>query len=431
MDIEITVNKIISVDKIVNVKLIINSLKTSLFKNTIWMLLGYAARIGLQGIGFIFLVRILGPAQFGIFSTLLAVAAIISPFIDMGTYSLVVQDIRRGRLVGYAVGDSLLVTLLAIPIGLIVYLIVISLLYNFSITMGLLIALATFTGPKLSNITRSVFVANETLWCSTYLEIIGGALQLMAVFFLYKLDGTIWLWALLYFIQNLTIGIISLCWIFRLFDCPTLGFSNLYSRMKEGIHFSFAGAAGTLTDNLDKAILTSLASPEATGIYSAACRVVNIAVIPMMAFLGALYPRFFSAGIKDGVSGTRKLVFKTLPIFLAYGVLASVGLWVFAHMIAQVFGKGFGEITQAIRFLSIIVVIQVCQYPLGDALTGAGLQPFRTVGQIITLAICVTLNLLLIPFYGWKGAAVAAIASYLSLFIFLITVINLKAGKKI
>jgi O-antigen/teichoic acid export membrane protein len=47
----------------------------------------------------------------------------------------------------------------------------------------------------------------------------------------------------------------------------------------------------------------------------------------------------------------------------------------------------------------------------GSALTGAGLQRYRTGTQIVAVAVNAGLNLWLIPAHGWRGSAWASLAT--------------------
>src|SRR2546427_7210193 len=119
--------------------------RSKMIRNSFWTLVGYGARLGIQALAFVLLARYLGPANYGAFSAVLALALMVSPFIDLGTYSIVVRDVAAGVPTPYAVGNSLLVTFLATPIGLVAYALFASItLPSVSLGLGLIVAIAVF-----------------------------------------------------------------------------------------------------------------------------------------------------------------------------------------------------------------------------------------------------------------------------------------------
>src|SRR5947209_6974279 len=57
---------------------------------TAWMMAGYAVRLGCQTIVFIWVARLLGPGAFGAFAASMALANLLTPFVDLGAYSLII-----------------------------------------------------------------------------------------------------------------------------------------------------------------------------------------------------------------------------------------------------------------------------------------------------------------------------------------------------
>jgi O-antigen/teichoic acid export membrane protein len=140
------------------------------------------------------------------------------------------------------------------------------------------------------------------------------------------------------------------------------------------------------------------------GIYTMAYRIVDIATIPIFSIRDAAMPRLFKLG-RDGVAASAELSNRLMPRALALGVLGSAGMFIAAPLVPQVVGAGFTEGVAALRWLCLIPVFRSIHQMTGCALTGAGLQRYRTASQLTAATLNFSLNLWLIPRWGWHGAA--------------------------
>jgi len=86
-------------------------------------------------------------------------------------------------------------------------------------------------------------------------------------------------------------------------------------------------------------------------------------------------------------------------------------LWAVALILPRLLGPSFAESTWALRWLCLLPLARALQWSAGDALTGANLQRYRFCTQIVAAALNLSLNLVLIPRYGWHGAAWSSVAT--------------------
>lgn len=389
-------------------------LRGKIVRNTSWMAGGLVVKLLAQLGSFALIAPALGADGFGLYVGLLALSNIIGPFVDMGTYGLVVRDISSGRDVRETVADNVALTLVLAAPGLIVFAVASALLLpDVPIWITLVTALGTLIGNKFYNVTRATLVAHEMSSRNALLEVLLAVLQLVAAGLLVALQGDIRLWVALLMVQNLLIGFGGLTWLARLFGRMPWRWrpSALRSRMRDGVHFAVAGSAASMGGQLDTALLPRLAGLEAAGIYGAAQRLILVAAVPISALSAAIYPRYFSLGEQGGYRAARRLALKISVPILLYGLCAGAALWLLAPWLATIVGASFDGVDDAVRILAALVVIQALQLPFGDALTGSGLQEIRTRAQVAGLCLGVVLNLLLIPQLGWLGAAYAALSS--------------------
>jgi O-antigen/teichoic acid export membrane protein len=188
-----------------------------------------------------------------------------------------------------------------------------------------------------------------------------------------------------------------------------------WERVTSGFHIAIGSSAQNASMDLDKAMLARLSTLEDAGIYAAAQKITTAAFLPVNAFLSAIYPKFFLLG-KDGHVFARNYAKKALFVTIPYGVAVSLLIWFLAPYSTYVLGEKFHESSKALAYLAVVPLLQGIYWPFADALNGSGLQAIRARFQVVALICGVLLNLMLISPLGWRGAALASIASQSILF---------------
>jgi O-antigen/teichoic acid export membrane protein len=383
--------------------------KQSLLQGTIWMLLAYGVRLIGQGVAFVFLIRALGSEQFGAFMAAFALATLIAPIAEMGGYSLAVRDATANQSMPVTVGRSVVMILLCFPICLLIMALIKPLLLaKVAWSVVLCVVFAICLGGSLNRVALGIHVGQRMLDRNAILEAMNGLLQLVWVGLLYLIGPTVEIWTMLYLGHYLLLATVSLTWVSRTWGKPHLSFSRLRDGLREqlrtGSHFALGDVSRYGTMESDKMLLAHFSTLNATGTYSAAQRIIIVAFFPLQAFLGAAYSRFFEAGTV-GISSTRALVSRFLPLVAAYGVVMWVIVYFSANILASLLGHEYVDTATALRLVSPLMLIQGCQYLMVDSLSGGGFPNVRSAMQLVALVGGVLINLILVPMLGWRGAA--------------------------
>ncbi len=180
--------------------------------------------------------------------------------------------------------------------------------------------------------------------------------------------------------------------------------------MLEGFGYSFASSTATAYNDIDKTMLSYYGMNAANGIYSMAYRIIDVATIPILAIREASMPRFFRSGL-GGIRGAAPFAVVLLKRALPLGVLAAGAIFVTAPAVPRLAGSGFQETVSALRWLCLIPLFRSLHQMSGSAITGCGLQRYRTVSQMLAVGLNVGLNVWLIPRHGWLGAAWSSLAT--------------------
>jgi O-antigen/teichoic acid export membrane protein len=224
----------------------------------------------------------------------------------------------------------------------------------------------------------------------------------------HRASALTWGW---FYLGSTAVSCVIAVWITnRQLGMPRLELSRIPPEMKEGFYFGAGLSAQTIYNDIDKTMLASLSTLDATGIYAAAYRLIDVAFTPVRSVLYAAYANFFRSG-KHGVASSYAYAKKLLPRMIGYSVLAFAGLYLFAPLFPLVIGKEFERTVEAVRWLALLPLLKTIHYFLSDALACSGYQGLRSAAQVAVAVLNVGLNFWLIPLYSWRGAAWASLAS--------------------
>jgi O-antigen/teichoic acid export membrane protein len=389
-------------------------LRNALARNMLWLFGGNGFKLGIQAAYFIIIARSLEPEQYGAFVAVVALTAILSPFVGLGTSNLIVKNVARDRAsLGSSWGNGLLVTTVS---GIGALLLVLScrvvLPADIRWPVLLLVASADLTFGRLTDFCGFAFGAVERF---------GPTAQLNVWFSLTRLIGLAILagsvrhpsveqWGTVYLVATAVTAIGSLLWGFQAFGRPSTDLGRLWKEMEEGLYFSAGQASQNIYNDIDKTMLSKLSGLPATGIYGAAYRIIEVTLVPVRSLLSAAYPGMFRAG-RNGMSGSFLYMGSMLRKAIAYSALASVCLAMFAPVVPHILGREYSRTVEALRWLAVLPLLKTVHSFFADALTGAGHQRLRTAIQVVVAFLNVGINLWIIPAYSWRGAAWSSIIS--------------------
>jgi O-antigen/teichoic acid export membrane protein len=390
-------------------------LASPLARNTLWALGGSGMRLLIQAIYFIIIARCLGPGQYGGFIAATALTGVISPFVGLGCGLLLIKNVsRERRLFSEYWGNGLLMTLVSGTVLTCFAMIVCRLVLPRSIPMMViaLISASDLIFLKLLDMGAWAFQSVERLSGNARLNVLASLTRLVGIagLALAVPHPGVMSWSAVYLAGSVLAALIAVAWVSFSLGKPKLALRRIWGEVAEGFYFSVSLSATTIYNDIDKTMVARLATLEAAGVYAAAYRLIDVAVIPVRALLCAAYPGFFRIG-KDGLAATVRQSRRLLVGIIPYSLIAFAALMLGAPLVPHILGHQYADITSALRWLALLPLLKTLHYFTADALTGAGHQRLRTFIQIGVAVFNVLTNLWLIPAYGWRGAAWSSIAS--------------------
>jgi O-antigen/teichoic acid export membrane protein len=390
-------------------------LEKPIVQGTLWLLIGKGLRVVLQAIYFVVIARTLGVENYGAFVGMTALVAIVSPFVGVGIDTLLLKNVAKNRNLVQEYWGNALWMILVTGISLMGLLAIISpflLPKSISLLLISIVAVSDLIFGSISNIAGRAFQAVDRLNISAQINVSAMFLKVLAAIalMLFFPEPNPLEWVCLYLASSIMAALFAAMLVRYYLGAPKLALRRIMPELMEGISFSISTSAYTIYNDIDKTMLAKLSTLEATGIYAAAYRLIDVAFIPVMSISGAAYADFFRKG-KDGISATLTFAKPLIAITATYSVVAGIGLIVLAPVVPQLLGSEYNNVVDALRLLAPIPLFRSLQNFGGDILSGAGFQGVRSIIEVIISVFNILINLLLIPLYHWQGAAWSSLAS--------------------
>jgi O-antigen/teichoic acid export membrane protein len=379
-----------------------------LVKNAVCLLAGQGVGLVLQAIYFILLARLLGTLEYGIFIGAFAFTNIIAQYSSLGT-GMVLMRYVSGNSEAFPRfwGNVLCVTLCSGTLLAIALRFTASRLLNpSSATLVGVVAIANCVCAQMVAEAGRICRAFERMRITACLNLLtsllrAGAVVIMLVC-LHKANA--WQWAVMSTLACVVGSVVAVVVVIRQFGWPRFDPGALREHALEGLGYSFAQSTTSLYNDVDKTMLSSYGLNFATGIYTVAYRLIDIATIPITSLHDAALPKMFQLG-REGIGKAKALGLRLVAKLIPVSVFIAVVLFMTAPLIPRFLGQEFAESVLALRWLCLIPLFRSIHNITGAALTGAGLQRYRTAAQVMAAAFNFAVNLYLIPRFGWLGAA--------------------------
>ena len=394
-------------------KKIIGILKTQTIKDSFVVAIGLGVSAVIGFVYTILLARSLGPVNFGVYSALTALAAIVFSLGDLGISSSLVNFLPKKHIDKY----QYLATSfwLEFAIGVLVLLLfgTVSFVSNLVVpgslqTDFILTGIISFN-YLLIIYTQGFFTAGRKFWSYSASQIIDSAVKILIVLVIFKM-GKLTIGNAL--IANIISTFIALLITFgkQLYTIELDFFKDAFWNI---FHFSKWIAVSriftVMTSRIDIVLLNLMAGNYSAGIFSAASRVTIFFAMLAAGLNSVINPRFSSF---DSRSKTVSYMKKLLLLVSGIAAFMAIISLFAGPIITLVYGEKYTESISVFRnlilamvpFLYIIIFNSVLIYAFNQL-------SFYTRMVAIQTTILVVLDLILIPKVGYHAPAISLLAS--------------------
>lgn len=392
------------------------TVKQTVLKNTFWLGFGNIAGRLIRAVVIIYTARKLGAADYGIFSYALSLAAFFTLFSDIGVNAILTKEGAKKPLLRYEYFSTiffikivlliislLLIFLLApiftkIPealplIPIIAFILIFDAIREFSSAytralekMELEAGVFIFTNIAVVIFSLAALIIKPTIFTLTIGYAAGSALGALAMVLVLRKEYKN---VFGYFNKKLIYPIISAAW-----------------------PFAFLGLLGGIMINMDMIMLGWMRTAQELGFYAAAQKPVLLLYLVPSIIATSIFPVFSRFSAKDTTALFRSIIEKVITLIIAVALPLIFGGIILSQEIIQIiYGN---EYLPSIPAFQILILTILFIYPgtiIGNAIFAYDKQK-SFLGAVFAGAVGnFFLNMLLIPYYGITGAALATIAA--------------------
>jgi len=384
--------------------------------NTGWFLITRICSLLFSFFITIYVIRYLGPANYGTFSYAVSFVSLFSFVASLGIDQVVYRElIRNPEKEGELLGSALALKLISGTIAVILTVVSAMTLgvSQIELTLITIIALTLF-GSAFQIITysyqaraQSKYPALITLGVSIILAIA----KLLVIWF----DKGIIFFALVLVLESL---LYAAFFIFiyhfnhRRFYTWRVRANTLRMLVITSLPLMLSSVSMVIYARIDQVMLNHYINTTAVGIYDAAVRLSDVWYIIPNTILGALFPAIINAQ-KTSMHLFRKRILMCAGLLFSLNILIILPTTILApYIIDTLYGSAYSQSTTVLS----IYIWSLIGFSLGQLMNTLLIAQnniyIYLYTSIVTVLINVLLNVLLIPSYGIAGAAFATLVSY-------------------
>ncbi len=387
-------------------------------KNTLWLTVSNVVGNLLRLVIVIYAARLLGAAEYGLFSYAISIVAIFAIISDLGLNSLISINIVQREKVGQLYFSTLVfLRFILVFITIILVIFIGPIITRFAEAKSLiwiitLLLVFDDTRNFLNNLSRSENRNDK----DALVTIITNLIILILCWFGLKYAPTSHTLAIMYLIGSalgtvITFIILRKGW-FLILKPFRFSFKLAKDILAIAIPFSLANTMWTIMVNTDIFIISWLKTPADLGYYAAAQKpVMMLTIIPYVLVVGSLslMAKLVQEESKERLKNfIEKLVIFSLAIVLP---LVAGGIIIAPSMMNFLYGTEYNSAILSFQLLLVTLIITYSSTIIGNLVLIYKQQKYFTIAMILGALVNVGLDLLLIPSFGIAGSVIATIGA--------------------
>jgi len=394
-------------------------LRQTLLKNTFWLTFSKITSKILIAILGILIARYLGAKEFGELSFVFAFVLLFSIIADFGLITLTIREIARNTSLAKKYINNIViikVILGSIAFGMII--LVSNLLHKTTEIKTLIyLAAAWMIIQSFVQFFQSIFRAFEKMEYEALSKIIYSAVLFALIIYGIHLS-----WGIKALMQSYVLAaaiglivVLFLIWIkfikFRI-EVDLLFWKKL---LNEAWPFALFTVFAIMYFQISVVMLSLMDTDRAVGLYSIAFNSVVVFLILADIVASSVLPTLSKLINRNNLF--KRLIRKLIILLLITGLSLAIILFLGApFLIKLIYGIEFVEATRAFQVMVWILPLRFMNYIFAVFLIVMNLQKKRLNAAIICALFNVLINLILIPVFGFMGAAVSTLLTEITLF---------------
>ena len=369
----------------------------------------------------IYSARYLGVEGFGVLSAALAFAGIFSILTDLGLSNLTVREVARDhKLAGKYLSNAFALKIL-LSIATFILIAAIGYLSGYPSEKSYVLYFITLSLilNSFGNIFNAIFQAYEKMEYQSVTQILNNVLMFVGIFLAIGYQMNIVAFAFVYFMASAVSLILTILICLWKFILPKIEFDFPFwkAMLKEALPIAVSGIFALIAFRVDMVMLEIIKGSVAVGWYSAAYRLMEALLFFPSMYTLSVYPLLSKFYVDSHESlkisyykSFKYLTIISLPIVAATTLLAP-------DIILLIYQSSYSESIIALQILIWALPFIFLSYVLGSTIVSVNKQVEVVKITFITMIINIGLNLVLIPLWGFVGAACVTVITEIVLFL--------------
>ena len=380
----------------------------------------FIATIICYALGFfttLYTARYLGPEEFGIISLAVSLTSIFGVLTDLGLNTLIVREVARNKKLADKYVSNTLVIKLALAFLTFVFIILTTVLLNYSWEVRTVIYIIMFSVifTAFTSIFNAIFQSYEKMEYQSVGTILNASLMLTGVLISWYFHLDILAFAFVYFISALLTLVYS-CMAYSLKFIRIkidIDWSFWRPTIKDSLPFAVTGIFSMIYYWIDSVILSQMVGNEVVGWYNAAYRLILIFASLYAVYMLSIFP-VLSGFYKTSHESIKIAFERSFKYMLIVNIPVAIFITFLANkIIILIFGMGYVQSIIALQVLiwSIIFMFinTLSLNLLGSVNKQVIVAKITAVGAIFNII----LNIILIPEFSYVGSSIATVATEL------------------
>ena len=391
-----------------------SSTRQTIAKNTFWLSVSnFGGRI-IKAAIIIYAARVLGTAQYGVFSYALTLAGFMTLFMDPGINTVLTRETAKSS---EEERSSFFSTIFAIKLALLVVGVSIIVFIGpyFSTLPGAKALLPIVAFILMFDTLREFFMSllrgmEKMEWEAAVFIFTNFAIVIFGFIFIFRnptAESLGWGYAI-----GTILGAIAAMIVLRKYIAHAL--ANFKASLIKPIvqaawPFAVVGALGLLLTNTDILIISWMKTASDVGIYSAAIRIIQVLYLVPAVLQVSTLPLFSRLAKRDDAKFREALERSVTLIFLASIPMVIGGIILGTSIMTFTFGTAFAPGGPAFKFLMATLIVDYPGAIIVNAIFSYGHQKSLIITSAIGGISNIALDLFLIPRWGMTGSAVGTL----------------------
>jgi len=383
--------------------------------NFSWMMLENLVKILVGFTISVYVIRYLGPKDFGLISYSLSIVGILTPFASLGLDAILFRNLINDS----ANEATLIYTAKVLKLLASIFLIIISIpilyfytdqndfFYIFTLLLiGLLIDVFALYKEYFLSIEKTKYITISSIISLVFSSILNITLVLLKSY-------VVW-FAIVYLVQKI-INIIGLKYYYKKKSSnkkSKFDFSLAKTMLQDSWPLIFTSFAGLLYMSTDQILIKYFLDFEQVGLYATAVKLIMVFYVIPSILSNILYPKL----IQSYKSLARNDFLKKVQVLYFFNLLIAILILLFFILFGEdiilfLFGNEFLPSTEVLHIYSFGLIFVFFGSMNNKILMMENMQKLMLGRTILGLILNLILNLILIPEYGIVGGAISTVFS--------------------